>query len=97
MGELRPPSYRAPSDDDVVIQLRVRRANLDGMLEGITLGVDSLTHSAITQRLVDLGDGTYGLEVVTNPFVMAMAPDAVSPELVEYGDWNDDDEDPDDA
>jgi hypothetical protein len=73
---------RTPGDD-VVVQLRVRRANLAALEEGVQLGIDSLTGQAIEQRLVRQPDGVYGLEVVTNPIAMLSTPDPVDPEWVE--------------
>lgn len=85
-GGVPGPHDRTPSDDDVVVQLRVRRANLAALEEGIQLGVDSLTGGAIEQRLVKQADGVYALEVVTNPFVAMAAPDAVDPVRLIHGD-----------
>lgn len=71
-----------PAGDDVVLQLRVRRANLPALEQGIQLGIDSLTGQPIIHRLVRQDDGIYGLEVETNPVMMMAAPEAVDPKVV---------------
>lgn len=76
---------RTPGDD-VVIQLRVRRANLP-ILEapdGVTLGLDALTGQTIVLRLVPRDDGVHDLEVITNALAKAATPDPVDAEIV-YG------------
>lgn len=74
---------RRTDGDDVVLELRVRKANLPALEEGVTLGIDSLTGQPITLRLVGQPDGAYGMEVVTNAIVKAAAPEAVDATVVE--------------
>lgn len=63
--------------DDVIVQVRVRRANLPALEAGVQLGVDSLTGGAIELQLVPREDGVHELLVVTNPFPMLATPDPV--------------------
>ena len=72
---------RTPGDD-VVVQVRVRSANLPALEDGVELGVDSLTGSAIELRLVPRADGVHDLEVVTNPLSMLATPDPVDAHVV---------------
>lgn len=72
---------RTPGDD-VVIQLRVRAANLPALEAGVQLGIDSLTRGAIELRLVPRDDGVHELEVVTNPIPMLATPEPV--DVVEH-------------
>lgn len=71
--------------DDVVIQVRVRRANLPALEAGVELGVDHLTRGAIELRLVPRDDGIHELEVVTNPFPMLATPEPVVVEVERSG------------
>lgn len=72
---------RTPGDD-VVVQVRVRRANLPALEAGVVLGVDDLTKEPIALRLVPRGDGTHDLEVVTNPLAKAATSDPVDARIV---------------
>jgi hypothetical protein len=78
---LRDEHARTPGDD-VVVQVRLRRANLPSLETGVCLGLDSLTGAAIELRLVPRADGVHDLEVVTNSIAMAAAPEAVDVEEV---------------
>lgn len=69
--------------DDVVVQLRVRKANLSALEDGVQLGLDSLTGQPIELRLLKEPDGVYAIEVVTNPFPMLATPEPVSAEVVD--------------
>lgn len=81
MSENRQASARTPGDD-VIVQVRVRRANLPALERGVVLGLDNLTGGAIELRLVPRADGVHDLEVVTNPIAMAATPSPVDPEAV---------------
>jgi hypothetical protein len=76
------PDVRTPGDD-VVIRVRVRRANLPNLERGIELGIDDMTHRPIELRLVPQADGVHALEVVTNPFPMMATPEPVDVERKE--------------
>lgn len=78
----RSESHERTRGDDVVIQLRVRRANLPALEKGIELGFDWLTHRPIVLRLWSRSDGVHELEVITNAVAKAAAPDAVDAEIV---------------
>jgi len=77
MSEPRTPG------DDVIIHLRVRRANLPNLEAGVRLGIDSLTGDAIQFRLAAGDDGVHELEVVTNPLSMMATPDPVNVERLD--------------
>lgn len=78
-----PEHLRTPGDD-VVVQVRVRRANLPALeaAGGVVLGIDDLTGQPITLRLVPRDDGTHNLEVVTNALAKAAVPEAVDARIV---------------
>jgi hypothetical protein len=76
-------SYSRTPGDDVVVQVRVRRANLPSLEAGIVLGVDTLTGQPIELQLVPRDDGVHDLQVVTSPVSMFLTPSPVDAERVE--------------
>lgn len=67
---------RTPGDD-IDVRVRIRRANLPALLEGVTLGMDSLTRRPIRLRLVEQPDGVHALEIEANAITAASTPDPV--------------------
>lgn len=76
------PDHARPAGDDVVIQLRVRRANLPELENGIELGIDHMTARPIELRLFARPDGVHELQVITNAAMMTAAPEPVGAEVV---------------
>lgn len=68
--------------DDVVVHVRLRRANVPALERGVTLGIDTLTRERIVLRLVPREDEIHDLEVETGAMGMAGAPEPVNAELV---------------
>jgi hypothetical protein len=64
--------------DDVEVKVRVRRANLAALEEGVTLGVDLLTKRDITLQLEPHEDDVHTLAVVANSVAVASTPEPVN-------------------
>lgn len=68
--------------DDIVLRIRVRRANLPALEHGVVLGIDALTDKPIVLRLVPRADEIHDLEVETGAMGMSGAPEPVNAELI---------------
>ena len=63
--------------DDIDITVRIRRANLPTLLDGVALGIDMITCAPIMLSLVPVEEGVYSLAIEASATVKLATPDPV--------------------
>lgn len=78
-----------PAGDDVIVPVRVRKANLEALQRGVKLGIDAVTLRPITMRLVldprEGGATVYAIEIIASSLASASVPDPAGLEQIDEG------------